>query len=112
MTPEINGTCDNAFKDVGGAFRETFAAPEPSRNVGASICVYVQGKCVVDLHGGQAGSQKTWTSETLVNIWSATKGVVAIAVAMLVDEGHLSYCAPVAQYWPEFAQSGKRNITV
>jgi CubicO group peptidase (beta-lactamase class C family) len=112
MTLEIKGTCDTAFTAVGEAFRETFAGPEPYRNVGASVSVYVQGSCVVDLHAGQIDPQKAWTRNTLVNIWSATKGIVAVAVAMLVDEGRLSYDAPVARYWPEFAQSGKESITV
>ena len=112
MTANIKGNCDNAFTAVRDAFRETFTAPEPYRNIGASVCVYAHGKCVVDLYGGDAAPQRAWTSDTLVNIWSATKGIVAVAVAMLVDEGRLSYDAPVAKYWPEFAQAGKRDITV
>jgi CubicO group peptidase (beta-lactamase class C family) len=112
MTPDIIGTCDSRFKAVSGAFRETFSSPEPYRNVGAALCVYVRGRCVIDLHGGAAGHDKAWSGDTLVNIWSATKGIVAIAVAMLVDEGRLSYDAPIAKYWPEFAQSGKEHITV
>jgi CubicO group peptidase (beta-lactamase class C family) len=74
--------------------------------------VYIKGACVVDLHGGAAGPEKPWTRDTLVNIWSASKGVVAAAVAMLVDKGHLSYDARVSKYWPEFAQSGKQDVTV
>ena len=49
--------------------------------------------------------------DTLVNIWSATKGVTAIAVAILVDEGRLSYADKVAKHWPEFAANGKQDIT-
>jgi len=109
---EILGTCDPAFKAVRDVFAETFAAAEPYRNIGASLCVYRRGSCVIDLHGGSAGPQRPWTGDTLVNIWSATKGVTAIAVAMLVDEGLLSYQDPVARHWPEFAQAGKQDITV
>ena len=52
------------------------------------------------------------SSDTLVNVWSVGKGVVALAVAMLVERGKLDYAAPVAQYWPEFAANGKQDITV
>lgn len=109
---EIFGTCDSAFKAVRDVLAGTFAAAEPYRNIGASLCVYRHGGCVIDLHGGSAGPQEPWTADTLVNIWSATKGVTAIAVAMLVDEGLLSYQDPVARHWPEFAQGGKQDITV
>ncbi|TIW01453.1 MAG: beta-lactamase family protein, partial [Mesorhizobium sp.] len=50
--------------------------------------------------------------DTLVNVWSCTKGVVALAIAMLVERGKLDYAAPVARYWPEFAASGKERITL
>jgi len=109
---EIVGICDPEFAAVRDAFAGTFAAAEPYRNIGASLCVYRRGNCVIDLHGGNAGPQKPWRSDTLVNIWSATKGVTAIVVAMLVDEGLLSYQDPVARHWPEFAQGAKQNITV
>ncbi len=109
---EVSGTCDPAFSEVRDVLRQTFATEGPYRNAGASLCVYVQGRCVVDLHGGEIAPAQAWTSDTLVNIWSATKGVVATAVAMLADKGLLSYDAPVSQYWPEFAQGGKQDITV
>ncbi len=109
---EIAGTCDPAFKAVRDVFAETFTAADPYKNVGASLCVYRGGNCVINLHGGSAGAQQRWSSDTLINIWSATKGMTAIAVAMLVDEGLLSYQDPVAKYWPEFAQAGKQTITV
>jgi CubicO group peptidase (beta-lactamase class C family) len=109
---DIRGTCDPAFKSVRDVFASTFAAEPPYRNAGASLCIYVGGQCVVDIHGGEATARQAWTADTLVNIWSATKGVVAIAVAMLVDKGLLSYTERVATYWPEFAQAGKADITV
>lgn len=109
---EIQGTCEPAFKPVRDAFSATFAAKGPYQNAGASLCVYAQGRCVLDLHGGEAAPRRVWTGGTLVNIWSATKGVVATAVAMLADRSLLSYHAPVATYWPEFAQGGKQDITV
>ena len=108
----IHGHCDPAFEPVREVFAGTFAAQEPYRNVGASLCVYVKGRCLVDLHGGEAAQGQAWTADTLVNIWSATKGVVAAAVAVLADRGLLSYDQPVARYWPAFAQAGKGEITV
>ena len=53
---------------------------------------------LVDLYAGEIAPGRPWTRDTLVNIWSATKGVVATAVAMLVDRGRLAYDAPVARY--------------
>ena len=109
---ETHGTCDPAFNPVREAFAGTFAAEGPYQNAGASLCVYVRDRCVVDLHAGEATPHQAWTADTLVNIWSATKGVVATAVAMLVDKGLLSFDAPVTKYWPEFAQGGKQETTV
>lgn len=109
---DIHGTCETAFEPVRKIFAQTFAVEGPYRNAGASLCIYVKGRCVVDLHGGEATPGQAWTGDTLVNIWSATKGVAATAVAMLVDRGRLAYDAPVARYWPEFAQAGKQDITV
>jgi CubicO group peptidase (beta-lactamase class C family) len=109
---EVHGTCDAAFTRVRETFAATFTAAEPYRNVGASLCVYVRGNCVVSLFGGTAGAQAPWTGDSLVNIWSATKGVTAIAVAILVDEGRLSYSDKVARHWPEFAANGKQDISV
>ena len=109
---EILGTCDPAFKRVRDVFAATFTAAEPYRNVGASLCVYLRGNCVLSLFGGRTGQQTAWAGDTLVNIWSATKGVTAIAVAILVDEGRLSYTDKVARHWPEFAANGKQDITV
>jgi CubicO group peptidase (beta-lactamase class C family) len=109
---DIHGTCDAAFAPVREVFAQTFATEGPYRNAGASLCIYVRGRCVADLHAGEAAPGQPWTHGTLVNIWSATKGVVAAAVAMLADRGRLTYDAPVAKYWPEFAQAGKQDVTV
>jgi len=109
---EVLGNCDAAFRRVRDVFEGTFAAAEPYRNIGAALCVYVHGNCIVNLHGGSAGAQRAWAPDTLINIWSASKGVVAIAMAMLVDEGRISYDDPVAKHWPEFAQGGKQGVTV
>ena len=80
---------------------------------GASICVYHRGKPVVDLWGGtrnRAGDP--WKHDTMAPSFSTTKGVASTLVHVMVDRGLLDYDAPVAQYWPEFAQSGKSRITL
>lgn len=81
---------------------------------GGSVAVWQDGKPVVDLWGGtrDLADRVPWQEDTLVNVWSVGKGVVALAVAMLVDRGKLDYAAPVAQYWPTFAANGKQDITV
>jgi CubicO group peptidase (beta-lactamase class C family) len=110
----VHGTVVPGYESVREAFKANFERPEPDSEVGAALCVYVGGRQVVDLWGGYADAAKTrpWQSDTLANIWSATKGIVAIAVAILVDQEKLSYDEPVAKYWPEFAQGGKERITV
>lgn len=81
---------------------------------GASIAVYYKGNLVVDLHGGfaDASSLLPWTLETRTVIFSATKAVGALCVAILVDRGHVKYADLVTSFWPEFGQNGKEKITV
>jgi CubicO group peptidase (beta-lactamase class C family) len=108
------GTVAPGFESVRAAFVANFARSSPDDEIGAALAVYRHGRCVVDLWGGAADATGTrpWARDTLVNVWSATKGVMALAVAMLVDEGRLSYTDPVARHWPEFAAGGKARITV
>jgi CubicO group peptidase (beta-lactamase class C family) len=81
---------------------------------GGGVSVVVQGRTVVELWGGHADAARTrpWRRDTLVNVWSSTKGVVALAIAVLVERGKLDYGAAVARYWPEFAAGGKERITL
>lgn len=110
----IAGFCDPRFEAVREAFRSHFLPEAPFRELGASVSVYVRGSCVVRLHGGHADAARTrsWTDHTLANLWSASKGVMALAIAQLVDIGKLDYDSPVADYWPQFAQRGKDRITI
>ena len=110
--PDVHGSTAPGFEPVRHAFAANFGREEPNREAGAALCVYVRGRCVVDLWGGVAAPGRAWEADTLVNVWSVTKGVVAAAVAMLVDRGEADYDAPVARYWPEFAQAGKGGITL
>ncbi|GMS87578.1 hypothetical protein PENTCL1PPCAC_9753, partial [Pristionchus entomophagus] len=81
---------------------------------GASLTVYHHGKKVVDIWGGYAdrASLRKWKEDTLQVVFSTTKGVGAVCVAMLVDRGLVSYDDLVIKHWPEFGQNGKDNVTV
>jgi CubicO group peptidase (beta-lactamase class C family) len=107
----IAGTADPKFVRVREAFAANFAS---GLEHGGGVAVVLDGKPVVELWGGHADAAKTrvWQRDTLVNVWSCTKGVVALAMAMLVERGKLDYAAPVARWWPEFAAGGKEKITL
>jgi CubicO group peptidase (beta-lactamase class C family) len=107
----IEGHCDPRFARVRDVFAENFRVRD---EVGASVAVTVDGKSVVDLWAGHADQARTipWTRDTLVNVYSTTKGMTAICAHRLVEEGRLDLDAPVAAYWPEFAQAGKANLPV
>jgi len=107
----IAGSTDAKFARVRKAFAANFAS---GLEHGGGVAVFVGGKPVVELWGGHADAAKTraWQQDTLVNVWSCTKGVVALAIAMLVERGKLDYSAPVARWWPEFAAGGKEKITL
>jgi CubicO group peptidase (beta-lactamase class C family) len=107
----IDGEYDPKFARVRDAFAENFAQ---RGEVGAATSIVVDGRCVVDLWAGHANQAKTrpWERDTLVNVWSTTKGLCAMCAHRLADQGKLDLDAPVAKYWPEFAQSGKGSIPV
>lgn len=110
----IHGDVAPGFEPVRAAFSANFERDEPLRECGASLSVYQHGTRVVDLWGGSrdASHAEPWTRDTLVNVYSTTKGIVATAIAMAVERGQIVYEAPVARYWPEFAANGKERITV
>ena len=107
----IDGHCAQPFAAVADAFENNFKA---HGDIGASICVYQHGEKVVDLWGGYADKARSrpWEKDTLVNVWSTTKGMMALCVARLVDQGRLDIHRPVTDYWPEFAVNGKEMVTV
>jgi CubicO group peptidase (beta-lactamase class C family) len=95
--------------------RDAFAANfEQGREIGASYAVVRDGALVVDLWGGHRDRARTrrWSEDTLVNVWSTTKGLASLCVALLVERGKLSYEQTVASVWPEFAANGKSGLTV
>jgi len=82
--------------------------------LGASVAVSVGGELVVDLWGGWAdeGRSQVWAEDTIVNIYSVTKTMMAVTALFLADHGVIDFDAPVASYWPEFSQNGKGDIKV
>ena len=111
MNVEVQGYCDEKFAAVKEAFRKNF---EADLEVGASFAATIDGKFVVDIWGGYADAAQTrsWEKDTIVNVYSTTKVMTAICAHILIDRGQLDVDAPVARYWPEFAQAGKEKIPV
>jgi len=108
---KVSGNCVDQFAAVRVAFEENF---ESRGDIGASVAVYRHGECLVDLWGGRNGgiAVEPWEKDTLVNIWSTTKGVTAACIAMAVSRGFLDYRKRVVDYWPEFGAAGKDAVTV
>lgn len=109
--PVVHGHCDPRFMRVRDAFLENFRTRE---EIGAAVAITVDGESVVDLWAGQADQARTqpWERDTIVNVYSCTKGMTALCAQRLVSEGTLDLDAPVAKYWPEFAQAGKAELPV
>ena len=107
----IDGTCDEAFGGVRDAFAANFDA---GLELGAALSISVGGRNVVDLWGGHLDAAKTrpWERDSLVCVFSCTKGVVAIATMWAVARGLVDLDAPVASYWPEFAAEDKGSLPV
>jgi CubicO group peptidase (beta-lactamase class C family) len=106
----VEGFCEPRFRAVRDEFERNFAE---RGEAGASVCLTVEGETVVDLWGGVADRRtgRPWQRDTLVLVWSCTKGAVALCAHLLVSRGQLDLDAPVAVYWPEFAQADKGAIT-
>lgn len=111
LETRVRGVCDPAFAIVKQTFEENFRA---RGEVGAAVAVYKDGVPVVDLWGGVADQKtgKPWEHDTIVCMMSVGKAMAALCVLMLIDRGKIDIEAPVAKYWPEFAQNGKEKITV
>jgi len=107
----MGGFVAKGFEAVEKAFAENFAS---GAEVGAAFCAYVDGMKVADLHGGFTAPDKakTFDADTLVNVWSTTKGWTAAVIAKLVEQGKLAYDRPVTDWWPEFGAHGKDKVTV
>lgn len=107
----LNGYYHPDFKPLADVFRRNLLN---GKERGGSMAVYHRGECVFNMWGGYADdeSMRPWDSNTLTMAFSASKGIAAVIVAKMVDMGYLDYKRPVADYWPEFAQKDKGNVTV
>lgn len=107
----IHGSVAPGFEEVEAEFKRNFAG---RGELGAACAIYYRGEKVVDLWGGYRDEQTlaAWEEDTLVPVFSTTKGFSALSLALAHSQGRLDYEEKVATYWPEFAQNGKGNITV
>jgi CubicO group peptidase (beta-lactamase class C family) len=107
----VQGFCEPGFERMRAALAEILAA---GSEVGAALAVYVDKRAVVDLWTGHTDAARTrpWSRDTIVNLYSIGKAVTTICALRLVEGGLLDLDAPVARYWPEFAQAGKARIPV
>ncbi len=110
MAVEVHGTTAKGFERVRDVFEKNFSK---RREVGASFCVRIGGEKVVDLWGGVADSTtgRPWQADTPAVVFSATKGMAALRMLQLTDQGIYDPDAPVAEAWPEFGRKGKERIT-
>ncbi len=108
---EIHGFVSSGYEAVRAAFAENFSR---RRELGAACCVYHKGEKVVDLWGGvrNKATGEFWEEDTMALVYSATKGLAAMTLAVAHSRGWLDYDELVCTYWPEFAQNGKEKITV
>ena len=107
--------CGGSYADGFAPVVERFAAQvRDGAEIGAAFAVYQRGRRVVDLWGGSADLEHAvpWAADTRIVVFSVTKGLTAMALALLADRGQLAWDAPVASYWPGFAAKGKQAITV
>jgi CubicO group peptidase (beta-lactamase class C family) len=107
----VAGHVSRGFEAVREAFAENFTR---RHELGGACCAYVHGEKVVDLWGGIRNKEtgEPWERDTMVLVYSATKGLAAMTLAIAHSRGWLDYEERVARYWPEFAQHGKERITV
>ncbi|HEY2733756.1 MAG TPA: serine hydrolase domain-containing protein [Polyangiales bacterium] len=107
----VLGHCDPKFEAVRARFEDNF---RELGEVGASVAIHSEGRLVVHLWAGLAdrSEQRAWHRDTLVNVYSTTKGLAALCIAQLIDRGQLDLDARVVRAWPEFAAAGKGEITL
>ncbi|MFB9248386.1 serine hydrolase domain-containing protein [Sphaerisporangium melleum] len=107
---DFGGAADEGFSAVADVFARNFT---DFGELGAAVTVYAGGRPVVDLWGGVADPRtgRPWERDTVVPVFSCTKGIVSICVHLLAQQGRLDLDAPVAAHWPEFARGGKDAIT-
>ena len=104
----INGYCEEKYSPVKKIFESFFLNKE---EIGASFAIYKEGKPLIDLWGGFKNKKnQKWDENTIVNVFSATKGIYEIIVSILIDQNILDLERPVSYYWDAFKQSNKKEI--
>lgn len=109
----VSGTCEPRFAELADLLEASVGS---GADRGASVCVVQDGRTVVDLWHGSSSPDDAdpvaWERDTIVPVWSITKVMANLCVMVLADRGLIDVEAPVARYWPEFAQAGKDAVTV
>jgi len=104
----ISGYCEEKYNSVKKIFESYFFKKE---EIGASFAIYKEGKPIIDLWGGfKNKNDRKWEENTIVNVFSATKGIYEIVISILIDQNILDLEKPVSYYWDAFKQSNKREI--
>lgn len=109
-TKNYQGYVDERFQDLAVQFSRL--QDGRSENGGAALTVYFQNEKVVDIYTGKKSKTEQWNEQTLSVCYSTGKGVLATLAHILVSEGFLDYDTPIVDFWPEFAQNGKENMTL
>lgn len=109
-THNYQGEVDPRFQDLAAQFSRL--QDHRSQQGGAALAVYFQGQKVVDIYTGQKSEHEAWQADTLAISYSTGKGVLATLAHILVSKGLLQYDQPICEYWPEFAQNGKSQMTL
>ena len=96
MRAPVRGTCDETFANV----RDVFARSFESAEIGAGVSVPIDGEPVIDLGGGWADEERTrpWERDTIVNVYSVTKGLASVCLSRLIEQGRLDLDAQVAKF--------------
>jgi CubicO group peptidase (beta-lactamase class C family) len=107
---EIKGFINPRYQSIAEAFLKDFEQKE----IGASMCMYHKNELVIDVWSGyrDLNNQKPWDENTVVPIFSATKAIASTCMAICHSRGLFSYDDKISKYWPEFAQNGKKDITI
>ncbi|MEM6582897.1 MAG: serine hydrolase domain-containing protein [Pseudomonadota bacterium] len=111
---EVMGNVAPGFETVTEAYRANFSRGDVYEELGSSLCVYHEGKRVVDIWAGFQDRERTrpWEADTTICVYSTTKALTALCLALLVDRGQIQYDDLVSKYWPEYGTAGKEPTTI
>ncbi|WP_375560017.1 serine hydrolase domain-containing protein [Bernardetia sp. OM2101] len=111
---KISGHVVKGFEKVKEAYESNFYRGDIYEELGSSLCVFHQGEQVVNLWAGYQNQEKTklWEEDTTIALYSATKGITGLCMAVLVEKGLINYSDLVSKHWSEFGQNGKENTTI